>query len=380
VNLHPDPVGERLRSVVRVRLREAMACRSGAGPRASEQVDESTRVAWSLLCELGVPAMDAPAEAGGLGLGLAASGAIAEELGRAGLAVPYLAGAFAADTAAAGVDGANADQALVRDLVDGRLAVALAGFETPEPSVDATANTTVDNDGDLRLTGWLPMDRAVDEVAEAVLLPVRLPDDHSGLVLLDSSTLDLRPGPDPSGAAAVGVLDQTPCPAGRLLNRAPRTPGCPSGAVGRARIRQAAYLLGLARGALETGVRYATERRQFDRPLREFQSVAFRLASAHAEVEALRLAVAHAVWLADSDDSFGHPAAEALAQAAETASAITRMVVQVCGARGMTSHLPVQRYYVLCRREASRLGRPGQLWREAGRERLAAAGVAPAPV
>jgi len=48
------------------------------------------------------------------------------------------------------------------------------------------------------------------------------------------------------------------------------------------------------------------------------------------------------------------------------------MVVQVCGVRGMTSHLPVQRYYLLGRREASRLGRPGQLWREAGWERLAA--------
>ncbi len=364
MNLDSDPVAERLRTVVRGRLREAVACRPAAAPRASEQPDESTRVAWSLLCKLGVPAMDAPAEAGGLALGLAASAAVAEELGRAGLAVPYLAGAFAAD-AAAGAD--DADQALVRDLVDGRLAVAVAGFELPVPPVEAT----VDTGGALCLTGRLPLDRPTDEVA--VLLPVRQPDEHTGLVLLDRASLDLRPGPDPSGAAEVGVLDNVRCPAERLLASQPHTAGCPGGAVGRARIRQAGYLLGLAHGALESGVRYATERRQFGRPLREFQSVAFRLASAHVELEALRLTVAHAVWLADSGESFGRQAAEALAQAAETTATITRMVVQVCGARGMTSHLPVQRYYVLGRREASRLGRPGQLWRAAGRERLASA-------
>lgn len=368
VNLAEDPVAERLRTVVRGRLRAAAASRPAAGPRTFEQADDSARLAWSVLCELGVPAMDAPAEAGGLALGLAASAAVAEELGRAGLAVPYLAGAFAADVAAAGAD--DADQPLVRDLVDGRLAVALAGFELPVPPVEATA----DAGGTLWLTGRLALDRPVDELAKAVLLPVRLPDEHTGLVVLDLAGLDLRPGRDPSGAAALGVLDHVRCPAGRLLISQPDPAGCPGGAVGRARIRQAGYLLGLAQAALQAGVRYATERRQFDRTLREFQSVAFRLAAAAVEVEALRLTVAHAVWLADGDEPFGGPAAAALAQAAETSAAVTRMVVQVCGARGMTSHLPVQRYYLLGRREASRLGRPGRLWREAARERLATPG------
>ncbi len=361
--LHPDPVGERLRTVVRGRLRDAVACRAAAGPRAFEQVDESTGVAWSVLRGLGMPAMDAPVEAGGLALGLTASGAVAEELGRAGLSVPYLAGAFATDAAAGTGD---IGQPLLRDLADGRRTVALAGFELPVPA----AHATMDAEGTLSLTGRLPMDRPDGELAEMVLLPVALPDDHAGLVLLDRAAIDLQPGLDPSGAG-VGVLDDVRCSGERLLTSRRRSEDCPGGAFGRARIRQAAYLLGLAQGALEAGVRHAGERRQFGRTLRDFQSVAFRLSAACVEVEALRLTVTHAIWLADGDEPFGQSAAEALAQAAETATAVTRTVVQVCGVRGMTSHLPVQRYYVLGRREASRLGRPGQLWQEAARQRLA---------
>jgi alkylation response protein AidB-like acyl-CoA dehydrogenase len=145
------------------------------------------------------------------------------------------------------------------------------------------------------------------------------------------------------------------------------------GALARARLRQASYLVGLCLGALQATVRYARERRQFDRPLVEHQAVGFRLAGLAAGLLGTRLLAHHAAWLDDAGRPAGVAATEALAAAGELALALTRSCMQAHGAFGSTRAAPIQRFYRHALVEAQRLGRPGDLWREAGGLRLAAA-------
>ena len=380
----PDPVRQSLRSAVRGRLREAVALVPDPQPRPATATagavatnggeaadgawaaDAADETAWAALRELGAPAFDAPLSAGGLALGLAASTAVAEELGRAALSGRYLAVAFAIDAAATG--GAPASP--LADLVAGDLVVTLAGFDHDHPPVRAKET----GDGHLELTGRLALEVGTDVRTGAVLAPVELAGGHLAATMLELSTVDpatvrIDPVREPSGAAGLLTLAGTRCAESAVLCTWDRSP-VPAGVLGRARIRQAAFLLGLAHGALAIGACYTTDRHQFGQPLRDFQSVAFRLAARYTDLEALRLAVARATSLADAEQPYGPAAAEVLAQAAETAATTVQTVLQVCGVRGMTGELGVHRHYLRARQETRRLGTPGTRWRELGLHRL----------
>ena len=68
------------------------------------------------------------------------------------------------------------------------------------------------------------------------------------------------------------------------------------------RISIAALALGMAQGALEAATRYAKQRKQFGKAISEFQAIQFKLADMATQVEAARLLVYQAAWLADRKD------------------------------------------------------------------------------
>ncbi len=68
------------------------------------------------------------------------------------------------------------------------------------------------------------------------------------------------------------------------------------------RISIAALGLGMAQGAYEAAVKYAKERKQFGKSISEFQAIQFKLADMATQIEAARLLVYHAAWLADRKD------------------------------------------------------------------------------
>jgi alkylation response protein AidB-like acyl-CoA dehydrogenase len=134
-------------------------------------------------------------------------------------------------------------------------------------------------------------------------------------------------------------------------------------------LRQAAFLLGIADAALTMARDHTRTRRQFGKPLIEFQTVAHRLAVATAEGEGLVLLLHEAAWRHDNGDE-GPYAVQAAAAAADQALATTRLNVQLHGARGIvTEDLPAEAY-TLAAKESTRMGTPRQLWHEAGRARL----------
>jgi hypothetical protein len=131
-------------------------------------------------------------------------------------------------------------------------------------------------------------------------------------------------------------------------------------------VRQAAYLLGLAAGAHRLAVYRASRRRQFGQAIADQQAIAFPLAAQFAQLEAVRLLVHRAAWLADEGEDAERAAARALAYAAEQALEITAWAVHVHGAYGLTRHASVHRYYERSVQEATRYGDPARLWQIAG--------------
>jgi alkylation response protein AidB-like acyl-CoA dehydrogenase len=88
-------------------------------------------------------------------------------------------------------------------------------------------------------------------------------------------------------------------------------------------------------------------------------------------LEALRLLVyAAARRLDEGEPEAADCGGEAVALAAETALAVTRLAIQVCGARGLTDQTSLHRLYRLARVEATRFGPPDLLWAELGARRL----------
>ncbi len=109
------------------------------------------------------------------------------------------------------------------------------------------------------------------------------------------------------------------------------------------RIGIAALSLGIAQGALDEAVRYTTRRRQFSRPVWDFQDIHFGLAELATEVQAARHLTYHAAWLKDHGRPFVKEAAMAKLTASTLAAKAARTAVQFLGGAGYTSDHPVER-------------------------------------
>jgi butyryl-CoA dehydrogenase/short/branched chain acyl-CoA dehydrogenase len=111
------------------------------------------------------------------------------------------------------------------------------------------------------------------------------------------------------------------------------------------RIAIGAQMIGLARGALEHATKYAKERRQFGKPIAEFQGVQFDLARMATELEAARLLVYNSARLRDAGQAFVKEAAMAKYYASEIAEKIASKAVEIHGGVGVTKDYPVEKLY-----------------------------------
>jgi alkylation response protein AidB-like acyl-CoA dehydrogenase len=112
------------------------------------------------------------------------------------------------------------------------------------------------------------------------------------------------------------------------------------------RISIAALALGMAQGALEAATRYAKQRKQFGRPISEFQAIQFKLADMATEVEAARLLVYQAAWLADRENvRFTRESSMAKLFASEVAVRVANECVQVHGGYGFIKDYPAEKFY-----------------------------------
>jgi len=112
------------------------------------------------------------------------------------------------------------------------------------------------------------------------------------------------------------------------------------------RISIAALALGMAQGALEAATNYAKQRKQFGQAISEFQAIQFKLADMATQVEAARLLVYQAAWLADQKDvRFTRESSMAKLFASEVAVRVANECVQIHGGYGFIKDYPAEKYY-----------------------------------
>ncbi|MDH6217207.1 acyl-CoA dehydrogenase family protein [Streptomyces pseudovenezuelae] len=110
------------------------------------------------------------------------------------------------------------------------------------------------------------------------------------------------------------------------------------------RLGIAACAIGLAQAALDEAVGYATGRRQFGRPIADFQGLRFMLADMATQIEAGRALYLAAARLRDAGRPFAKQAAMAKLHCTDTAMKVTVDAVQILGGYGYTADFPAERY------------------------------------
>jgi len=111
------------------------------------------------------------------------------------------------------------------------------------------------------------------------------------------------------------------------------------------RIGIGAQMVGLSQGALDHAIAYIKERKQFGKPIADFQGVQFQIAKAATELEAARLMVYNAARLRDAGMPFLTEAAMCKLFSSEIAEHVTSLAVQLFGGYGYTKDYPVEKLY-----------------------------------
>jgi alkylation response protein AidB-like acyl-CoA dehydrogenase len=305
--------------------------------------------AWKhLTTGLGVVGLAVPTELGGAGADLGACAVVAEEIGRACAAVPYLSSALAVDV----LVRAGAVE-LVGELVEGRVAISI-GFPLRDGVLPAL-RAVPSGDG-WALTGSV---RAVldGDAADLVVVSAIAPDGERLFVLPGSApgvtrrqlrTTDL-------GRPAAG-LDLKAATAEQLPVR--EVAAVLAGVRRVAAVLVGAEQCGVAAKALETAVEYAKVRQQFGKPVGSFQAVKHLLADLFAAAERARALLVTAVDLSrvSSGPAVDIAVEAALVGASETANTITVGAVQVLGGIGFTWEHDAHLYFRRARANAALLG------------------------
>jgi len=111
------------------------------------------------------------------------------------------------------------------------------------------------------------------------------------------------------------------------------------------RLAIAAMGLGLAQGAFEMALRYAKERKQFGRPIAQFQVNAFKLADMATKIELARNLLYKGAWLKSNKQPFAKEAAMAKLYCSEITREVADEAVQLHGGYGLMKDYDVERFY-----------------------------------
>src|SRR5436305_339893 len=111
------------------------------------------------------------------------------------------------------------------------------------------------------------------------------------------------------------------------------------------RIGIGAQMLGLAQGAWDAAAKDSQERKQFGKPLADFQGIQFQIAQMATEIEAARLMVYNAARMKDAGIAFVKEAAMAKLFCSQVAERVTSLAIEIYGGYGFTKDYPVEKYW-----------------------------------
>ncbi|MEU7814347.1 acyl-CoA dehydrogenase family protein [Pseudonocardia sp. NPDC049154] len=302
-----------------------------ADARAAVPAGEPDRALWDRLSgELGLAGLAVPEKHGGAGAGMVELAVVAEELGAALAAVPFLSTAVVAASALqlTGDDAAAARH--LPEIAKGSVVAVVLG----EP---ARVH------GDVLSGAWPAVPDAAD--ADLLLVPGAGPGGLSLYAVDPTAPAVRRTVPE-------ALLDpSSPLAAVELAGAAGTRLGAAGGAAGwwdrlraLAAVGLAAEQLGGARHCLDTTTDYLRSRIAFGRPIGSFQALKHRCAGLYLEVEAARAVVYHAAWSAAAGADLDLIADATAAHTSETFRRVAGEAIQLHGGIGFTWEHEAHRY------------------------------------
>ncbi|HEV3081773.1 MAG TPA: acyl-CoA dehydrogenase [Gemmataceae bacterium] len=141
------------------------------------------------------------------------------------------------------------------------------------------------------------------------------------------------------------ILDDCRVPAANVVGEAGKGYKIAIETLNEGRVAIGAQMVGLAQGALDHSIAYAKQRRQFGKPIADFQGVQFQLADMATEVAAARLLVYNGARMRDAGVPFVAEAAMAKHFASQIAESVASQAIEIFGGVGFTKDYPVEKLY-----------------------------------
>lgn len=307
-----------------------------------------TRSEWAAAADLGLCGLCLPEEHGGGGLGALDTALCLEAFGDGctdtglvfGVAAHLLAGAVPIRDFAA----AQVREELLPGLADGRLIAANAVTEADAGSDVSRLSVRAHRDGSEYVLDGVKSFASNAPVAD-VVVTYAVTDPSAGFLGITGFAVP-RDLPGVSVSAPFQKMGLWGCPAGQVRFEQCRVParyrlgddGQGSGIFQHSMSWERACLFALYLGVLERQLRgcvaHAGTRRQFGRPIGDFQAVSHRIAGMRQRLEAARLLLYRACWLLDEHDEHDGAVAVAKVTVSEAAVANSLDAVQVFGGSG----------------------------------------------
>ena len=349
----PDDVKE-VQQMVRRVANERVAPRAHEIDRSGEYPQDM----FDLLCELGMFTLPFPAEHGGMGSQLAACVAV-EELSRVCYNTAYLLIVQWVPFGAIIFGGDKEQQArFLPGLANGSLRSALAVTEPQSGSDVAGIRTRAVREGDNYRINGQKIWSTNSAVADFVLVAAKTGDpDSTGKInffIVEKGTKGFELGRKEDKLGARGVpsnalhLEDVIVPAANRLGPEGEGFKIVMEAFNQSRPIIGARGVGLAQGAMELARDFILEREAFGQPVSDFQGVRWMIADMATGIEASRLLVYRAAALVDAGKTGAElSAAAAMSKrfATDTAMQVAQDAVQLFGAAGISSDVPINRYF-----------------------------------
>jgi butyryl-CoA dehydrogenase/short/branched chain acyl-CoA dehydrogenase len=141
------------------------------------------------------------------------------------------------------------------------------------------------------------------------------------------------------------ILDNCRVPAANVLGEPGKGYKIAIETLNEGRIAIGGQMIGLARGALDHAIAYAKQRKQFGKPIADFQAIQLELAEMATEVEAARLLVYNAARLREAGEPFVTQAAMAKYFSSQIAETTASRAIEIFGGAGFTKDYPVEKLY-----------------------------------
>jgi alkylation response protein AidB-like acyl-CoA dehydrogenase len=321
---------------------------------ADEHDKRFPRDVYDVLAKTGLMGLAYPAEHGGGGQPYETYLQVLEEVAAGWLSVGIGMSVHTLATFPLATYGTAEQQSRwLPDQLEGRLLGAYCLSEPDSGSDAASLSTRAVLDGDAYVVTGTKAWITHGGVADFYNLMVRTSDTGpKGItcLLAEASTPGLSAA-EPERKMAAGasptaqiLLDGARVPVERRIGDEGQGFSIALAALDSGRLGIAACSVGLAQAALDAAVAYAGERRQFGRPIADFQGLQFMLADMATQVAAARELYLAAARRRDRGQPFGHQAAMAKLFASDTAMRVTTDAVQVLGGYGYVEDFPLERY------------------------------------